>query len=1499
MKTKGLQCTAGWGVSALVCAIMLGLLPSGDAGAQLVPKQVIERFVEAPGIPDRPRRQLRLAVSPAEGYTVIKERLARDEGEFRRVDGRKVRLLRSLGKVAIRHAPGQVAGIVANLQTGTELEHAFLVDYEAAERDITILRISGLKTLEELNDCIGRLDKALGVNRAVPVYIDGDSGLELVPTEEFILKLSGGAPIAQVDVINNRLGTRLVRRLRGTNDQFILTLPNAKAEDLLATCEACMQDPAILWAEPNFLAEVVKHYTPNDPLYLNQWHLYNTGQTGAQAGCCGQSTYYADIAAEQAWDTTSGDGSIVAVIDDGSEITHEDLSPNLPCNANEICANAADDDANGWVDDCNGWDFYDDDNDPSPSDSNDMHGTSTAGVAIARGNNSWGVAGAAFNAKLMPLKVIKGDYFTPSGMVEALYYAAGRTKDGLGSWRGADVISISLGFSQTTAIDNALAYATSSGRANNGCPIFCSTGNSASGYAWYCLTGLPAGTWYFEWTYSKNDSGSSCSDTCWLSFVEFPDGSLERFNCAGTPSGWDLSPWDNPSWSIEDDPAHAYGTGRYQARAGAIGDNANTDIRSKTVTTSATSQVCFRYWISSESGADGIQFWAYRDGYGWYGPFLNMSGCPTANSSPSYPASHSSVIAVGASTDYDYRSHYSQYPPDLVAPSNGGFGAIWTTDRTGAPGYDSGNYTSTFGGTSASAPLAAGVAALMLSKNACLTAVEVRTLMCSTCEEVGCVTYTDGFNPYYGYGRINANVALEAVPLPPAVPTDCLATPSTICEGDLSTLSANPGAGGDTVEWFTDSCGGIAVPGGALPTVSPTTTTTYYARTTNSATGCVSESCCSVTVMVLTDTDCDDGDLCTDDACVEGVCENTPVDCGDDVCDPDTGDCVQCLVDADCDDGIFCNGAETCVDKACQPGDDPCPGQMCDEGADSCVDCLADADCDDGVFCNGAEACANGTCQPGDDPCPGQMCDEGADSCVDCLVDADCDDGDLCTDDACVEGVCENTPVDCGDDVCDPDTGDCVQCLVDADCDEGKICDTTTNLCVPDYTEPLITAAVSRKMHGTAGTFDINVEAEERECRTDGVTTLVVTFDQDVYGSGNLSDIWLSTGTVEDVTINANEVTVDLSGVPNTTVLTVAFPGIINNAGQPCADTLCVCVLVGDVTGDGAVNIFDLVTVRDNTGQPMTEANCRSDVNGDGEINIFDLVTVRDQTGTMVVPGGVVLIPAGEFEMGDAFSEGNSNELPVHTVYIDAFYMERYEVTKQLWDTVRAWGLSNDYTDLIAADGKAADHPVHSVNWFDCVKWSNARSQMEGRTPCYYMDSGLTTIYKTGEIAPYVNWDANGYRLPTEAEWEKAARGGASGYRFSWSDTDTIQHARANYHSSSSYAYDTSPTRGYHPDFNDGVDPYTSPVGYFSRNDYGLYDMSGNVWEWCNDWWSSAYYSSSPYSNPRGPTSGSYRVRRGGAWSGTADGCRSAYRHFNYPDSRDYYYGFRLALDAE
>ena len=255
-----------------------------------------------------------------------------------------------------------------------------------------------------------------------------------------------------------------------------------------------------------------------------------------------------------------------------------------------------------------------------------------------------------------------------------------------------------------------------------------------------------------------------------------------------------------------------------------------------------------------------------------------------------------------------------------------------------------------------------------------------------------------------------------------------------------------------------------------------------------------------------------------------------------------------------------------------------------------------------------------------------------------------------------------------------------------------------------------------------------------------------------------------------------------------------------------------------------------------------------------------------------LVPDGMALIPAGPFQMGDARVGGAT---PVHTVTVSAFAMDKWEVSIELWESVRAWGNAHGY-DLRAGGSYGSKHPVHIVNWYDVVKWCNARSEKEGKVPAYYVDRAMTQVYRSGEKEPAgVKWNA-GYRLPTEAEWEKGARGGVAGKLYPWGTdrTDMINPTLANYFYS-----------------NKGG---TMPVGSYGANGYGLYDMVGNVWEWTWDWYGG--YEQTAQTDPRGPSSGSARVIRGGGWFDDAEGCRIAVRDDIYPYDGIYNDGFRSVL---
>src|SRR5262249_31317673 len=152
-------------------------------------------------------------------------------------------------------------------------------------------------------------------------------------------------------------------------------------------------------------------------------------------------------------------------------------------------------------------------------------------------------------------------------------------------------------------------------------------------------------------------------------------------------------------------------------------------------------------------------------------------------------------------------------------------------------------------------------------------------------------------------------------------------------------------------------------------------------------------------------------------------------------------------------------------------------------------------------------------------------------------------------------------------------------------------------------------------------------------------------------------------------------------------------------------------------------------------------------------------------------------IPAGSFTMGDNL-DGDGTALPLHTVFVAALYMDQYDVTKVLWDKIYQWALTNGYSFDNGGLANGLDHPVQMVSWYDCVRWCKARSEMTGKPPAYYADAGLRMAFRSGQVEPYVNWNA-GYRLATEAEWEKAARGGLNGQRYPWGNT--INESQANY----------------------------------------------------------------------------------------------------------------------
>jgi formylglycine-generating enzyme required for sulfatase activity len=259
-----------------------------------------------------------------------------------------------------------------------------------------------------------------------------------------------------------------------------------------------------------------------------------------------------------------------------------------------------------------------------------------------------------------------------------------------------------------------------------------------------------------------------------------------------------------------------------------------------------------------------------------------------------------------------------------------------------------------------------------------------------------------------------------------------------------------------------------------------------------------------------------------------------------------------------------------------------------------------------------------------------------------------------------------------------------------------------------------------------------------------------------------------------------------------------------------------------------------------------------------------------------VIEAKMVLIPAGEFSMGDHFNEGIIDEKPVHTVYLDAFYMDKYKVTNA------------QYAKFLNEYGKNTDdagHELLDIADEDCLieKVGNTYRPKAG-----YENHPVIEVTWYGAAA-YAQF--YGKRLPTEAEWEKAARGGLVGKRYPWGDD--ITHDNANYSGTG------------------GKDQWngTSPVGSFAPNGYGLYDMAGNVWEWCADEYDSEYYGRSPKSNPKGPgvaitfknndftNVNTRRVLRGGCWNSNPNFLRCAVRYDLEPSITNNDLGFRCSQD--
>ncbi len=326
------------------------------------------------------------------------------------------------------------------------------------------------------------------------------------------------------------------------------------------------------------------------------------------------------------------------------------------------------------------------------------------------------------------------------------------------------------------------------------------------------------------------------------------------------------------------------------------------------------------------------------------------------------------------------------------------------------------------------------------------------------------------------------------------------------------------------------------------------------------------------------------------------------------------------------------------------------------------------------------------------------------------------------------------------------------------------------------------------------------------------------------------------------------------------------------------SDSLTIVLTVSDDSGQ----TWDITPTTDNlsgdVGSGITPGVSRHIVWQAGAEGIaFDAGTYRVKITAWdsdPVPDGFVLVPAGNCRMGDTHGVCyDGDETPIHLVNLDSFYIGKYELTQQEWVDVMGSNPSHFTGNM--------QLPVEKVSWYDVVKYCNYRSIQEDRTPVYSVSGDTDPDNWGATFEPDVDWTASSYRLPTEAEWEYSARGATN-------DPD--------------YLYAGSNTVGDVAWYNGNTGAYTHYVGQKQSNGLGLYDISGNVWEWCWDWYYDQFYLECSQDgsslNPENSASNTNRVRRGGNWYYDEYSCRVTNRSYYEPALNGNGIGFRLAMTA-
>lgn len=589
-----------------------------------------------------------------------------------------------------------------------------------------------------------------------PIFANerGDGDILLLP--KLTVKLDSGVePQDALNRLDRRYGLTLDRKLRVSGNVYSLSLKRQQSESQqFALVRRVMNDVMVEWAEPQFVVKPHKtKYIPNNnPYFKDQWHLRNVGYSRSRCDTDCDATDAWDIGNANGNGAVAGNGIVIAIIDDGVQLDHEDLKIWINTDETNI-SDDVDNDGNGYVDDWHGWDFVDEfnnglqntnntgactdgddgvigpDNDPSPqlttncitangdNVEQDNHGTAVAGLAAAIGTNNIGVVGTAFRAEILPIRLISefdnGNNFCGRA-AEAIEYA-GRYADVVNNSWGLDIDCPVLDTAIANVVDGNLPISKRPG----GSPVLFASGNSAGGWVKVSIP-VSAGEHIYEWRFLRdnllNNNNDDDGNSAWLDDITWPDGTTETFQ-SGTLSslGFDAGNVEatnsciagcsgflsgNAAWSIQTSPEVLF-SGNSAAKV----DASNTDcgntylniIRDEVT----AGDLIFWVWVDTETGADKFELLIDGEEVLSFGDDLNSF----LTNSVGYPANLSATIAVGASNSGDLsgttnvdpstetRAFYSQYGTnlDILAPSSGQHLGITTTDREGTDGYNDGS----------------------------------------------------------------------------------------------------------------------------------------------------------------------------------------------------------------------------------------------------------------------------------------------------------------------------------------------------------------------------------------------------------------------------------------------------------------------------------------------------------------------------------------------------------------------------------------------------------------------------------------------------------------------------------------------------------------------------------------------------------------------------------------------------------------------------------------